>query len=119
MLNEVAQKGENETFKFREDDRSRYDVEWCEHITISDPFLNDSEFILPPKVREANIAHNCPLKMPNSRFDGQSEIGLDACLSIPKMDEMDAKITEATACFVDYDEDGSGNEEMNETSFIV
>lgn len=36
--------------RFEQDDRTRYDVEWCEHIAIGDAFLDDAQFILPSEV---------------------------------------------------------------------
>ena len=66
----IEQKDEDLELKFEQDDRTRYDVEWCEHITISDPFLNDAQFILPQYVMNNNT-YNCPLEMPKSRFNGE------------------------------------------------
>ena len=113
----IEAKDEDLELKFEQDDRTRYDVEWCEHITISDPFLNDAQFILPKHVMDKNIAYNCPLEMPNSRFNGQSQVSLNQCLEIPKENEKDKSITEATACYVDIE--CRNNKQINETSFIV
>eukprot|EP01083_Nonionella_stella_P014832 41536_1 len=113
----IEAKDEDLVLTFAEDDRVRYDVEWTEHVTISDPFLNDAQFILPRHTTEKNIAYNCPLPMDKSRFNGENEVRLDECLEIPKCQEKESKRTEATACIVD--DDVNDEKEFNETSFIV
>lgn len=76
-----------------EEEMIRRDIEWCEHISISDPFLSNSELSAT-----CDSAFNFPLFMEHSRFANEPLLGVLSVEECLRMPEPEIATDEAIVC---------------------
>lgn len=82
----------------------RKDIEWCEHVTIGDPFLNGCKF-----TADVDNAYGFGADMQKSRFNKYGLLqrlpSIEECLSMPLIDDKSIEIEECTCLRVKDDGD--------------
>eukprot|EP01084_Bolivina_argentea_P043157 79525_1 len=89
----------------------RKDVEWCEHVTIGDPFLNGAVFHA-----DCDNIYNFGADMPYSRFNEYDPlqklpVSIDDVLSMPLIDD-NSQLIEECICLRAKDIDDMGDDEI-------